>query len=127
MRAKFKVKNIEGRRFGKLAALYPTEKRKNGAVVWMCRCDCGNIVEVARNSLISGHIKSCGCIATEGLFKKKDIANMRFGKLVALEATEKRERECIVWRCRCDCGEYVEVSSTKLLRGTVKDCGKCGG
>lgn len=28
---------------------------------WLCRCDCGNEVEVLMDSLISGNTQSCGC------------------------------------------------------------------
>ena len=31
--------DLVGKRFGKLTALYPTEKRYNTSVVWHCRCD----------------------------------------------------------------------------------------
>lgn len=34
--------------------------------MWKCKCDCGNLVEVASNSLISGGTKSCGCLKSLG-------------------------------------------------------------
>lgn len=60
------VKKIEGQRFGRLVAISPTEKRgTNGSVIWKCKCDCGNIVEVSVKNLTakSGkNTRSCGCV-----------------------------------------------------------------
>ncbi len=54
--------NIEGCKFGRLVALYPTTERdKKGFVIWHCRCDCGNEVDVSYNSLKYGNQVSCGC------------------------------------------------------------------
>lgn len=55
-------KDIANQRFGKLVALYPTDKREFGSVVWMCRCDCGNTKEVSLNNLNSFLVQSCGCL-----------------------------------------------------------------
>lgn len=32
---------------------------------WLCKCDCGNIVEVSTRNLRSGSTKSCGCYGAE--------------------------------------------------------------
>lgn len=34
---------------------------------WLCRCDCGQKKKVKSNALFTGHTKSCGCRAKEGL------------------------------------------------------------
>lgn len=61
---KLKEKNIDltGKRFGKLVIIEATNQRKNGNIVWKCKCDCGNIHYVTTNSLVSGNTQSCGCI-----------------------------------------------------------------
>ena len=33
--------------------------------VWLCRCDCGNEVEVIATDLTTGHTCSCGCLMRE--------------------------------------------------------------
>ena len=54
--------DITGRRFGRLTAQYPTDRRdKKGSVIWHCRCDCGNEVDVAYNSMMYANQISCGC------------------------------------------------------------------
>jgi len=57
--------DLTGKRFGKLVAIRPTEKRDQGRVVWYCKCDCGNTCEVSSHSLTTGNTKSCGCLGKE--------------------------------------------------------------
>ena len=53
----------------------------------------------------------------------RDLTGCRFGMLVALEATAERQDECVVWRCRCDCGKEIFVSSNKLRQQRITSCG----
>ena len=55
--------------------------------------------------------------------KAKDLTGQRFGRLVAIEPTEKRKNKHIVWKCACDCGNFVIVPSSNLLSGRTKSCG----
>lgn len=60
------IVDISGRRFGRLTALYPTEKRnKKFSVYWHCRCDCGKETDVTEDGLMFGSYKSCGCLQKE--------------------------------------------------------------
>ena len=61
MKLRDRAKNLEGKKFGYLTALAPTEDRFHGSVVWKCQCDCGKVCEVPYNSLVSGNTASCGC------------------------------------------------------------------
>lgn len=68
-----KAKDITGYRFGRLTALYPSEKRDlNGSVIWICQCDCGNIAEVSISGLLNGNNISCGC-AREQIKNQTDM------------------------------------------------------
>jgi len=58
-------RDLGGQRFGRLIALYDTGERKNKRVVWRCRCDCGNEVDVMSGNLIFGRTTSCGCYQRE--------------------------------------------------------------
>ena len=60
--------NLTNKKFGKLTALYPTDKRKDSRIIWYCKCDCGNYIEADTHALQSGHIKSCGCMKSNGEF-----------------------------------------------------------
>ncbi|MBQ6899721.1 MAG: hypothetical protein IJN72_02680 [Firmicutes bacterium] len=53
--------DVSGQKFNRLTALYPTEKRKRGIVVWHCRCDCGKELDVSYNDLVYTNLRSCGC------------------------------------------------------------------
>ena len=54
--------DITGRRFGRLTAQYSTKKRDTkGFVIWHCRCDCGNEINVSYNNLMYCGQQSCGC------------------------------------------------------------------
>src|SRR5438128_10517753 len=60
------MKNLKGQRFGRLVAKRPLHTRNsNGAVIWWCRCDCGNSTLASPVSLRSKHVKSCGCLSRE--------------------------------------------------------------
>lgn len=55
--------------------------------------------------------------------KPADLTGQRFGRLVALEPTAKRCGHCVVWRCRCDCGNITCASVENLKKGKVTSCG----
>lgn len=38
-------------KFGKLTAIYSTDKRQDRYVIWHCICDCGNEIDVKSTSL----------------------------------------------------------------------------
>lgn len=64
--------NLINQTFGKLTVLreVPRAERKNDKVVeWECQCECGNIIRVRTNYLVSGHTKSCGCYRAESMSK----------------------------------------------------------
>jgi len=56
--------------------------------------------------------------------KATDLKGRKFGKLIVLEATEKRSsNKCIIHKCKCSCGNIKEVASDDLLKGFVRSCG----
>lgn len=116
-------RDLTGERFGRLEVLSATEKRTDkGCVVWKCRCDCGNLTEVATRRLIRGQVRSCGCL------RHPDLTGRRFGRLVVLgQASSASELgkpgRRVYWRCRCDCGQEAMVSQSELQNGGTKSCG----
>jgi hypothetical protein len=59
----------------------------------------------------------------DGHFLFRDIAGERFGRLIAIRATEERRSGHIAWLCRCDCGRSGLFSGKKLRTGHTKSCG----
>ena len=59
-----------GFRIGKLTVESPTQERKNGYIVWLCRRDCGKETVVGQTLLQSGKTKSCGCLQAASIVKK---------------------------------------------------------
>jgi len=89
--------DLTGRRFGRLTVLHDTGERKHGNVVWHCRCDCGNEVNVVGRSLTSGNTTSCGCYNRERVVE----ANTTHG----MSGQEKTYPVYVVWKSmfwRCE-------------------------
>lgn len=120
-----KGKDLTGRRFGKLTVLEKTDQRIRSAVVWRCRCDCGNEILVESRRLKPGVIYSCGCEPSpyDGV---KDLTGYRFGKLLVKGKSGNKAKDGNpLWLCQCDCGKEIETTKRKLITGGMRSCG-CG-
>lgn len=113
-----RINDISGQRFGKITVLRPTERRQSSNVVWECQCDCGRLVYSTGTNLRAGRTKSCGKCN-----KATDITGMRSGKLVALEPTNQKSNGSIIWKCKCDCGNFHNVAATNIIRKQILSCG----
>ena len=113
----------EGDIFNRLTVIKELKKRyTDGTIKYLCQCSCGNLTEVSSSLLRSGKVASCGCLRKEKL--KKDILSKRFGKLLVIEETEKRDvTGGIIYKCLCDCGMIKEVPRRYLVNGNTKSCG----
>jgi len=107
-----------GKKFDRWLVLEEMKIRKNRAVAYLCRCNCGVIKIVSGLDLRDHTSKSCGCLARELSRQRRGILN---GKWKSDMDDEKRElnkakrnnNEVIHWRkqvfqrdhyiCRC-CG-----------------------
>lgn len=67
--------DLTGKRFGKLTVLKKSSNRGE-KVRWLCKCDCGTILEVEGANLKSGHTTSCGCIRSKGENKIAELLNL---------------------------------------------------
>lgn len=125
----FGPRDIEGRKFGKLIVIGASDKRDSrGAVLYKCKCDCGNIIYVAGRQLRNGHTKSCGCTRKEKFAKhiediKHNLVNRRFGRLTVIREIGVDKHRNIIWECRCDCGNTVSVIARSLIAGNTMSCG----
>lgn len=54
----------------------------------------------------------------------KDLSGQRFGKLVATKCTGKKAKcKNLVWECKCDCGNEIEVPTNRLREAGTQSCG----
>lgn len=58
-----------------------------------------------------------------GGHNKIDLTDKKFGNLLVLEDSGKRKSRRPIWKCRCDCGNDVEILGKYLLNGDTKSCG----
>jgi len=117
-------KEMIGKTFGNLLVLSEAPKNPNYAnrcIRYICRCVCGNIVEVNGGALRSGHTFSCGC-SRKGK-DVKDLTGQKFGMLTVIDLAFINKNHRAVWNCICDCGKTVQVSSHELLGNDTKSCG----
>jgi len=112
--------DLTGERFGKLIAIRPLEERTNsGQIRWLCKCDCGNTTTVTTSTLTSGHTRSCGCLQE----RIRDLTGQRFGRLTVISLLPERRNRAAVWRCSCDCGNFVDVIGGSLVSEGTRSCG----
>lgn len=52
-----------------------------------------------------------------------NLVGDRFGMLVAIERTNERKNTFVVYKCKCDCGGYLNVPTGRLRNGTTTSCG----
>lgn len=125
-----KIKNhddIQGQIFNYLTALENTYKvSSDGTFIWKCQCKCGNIKEVSRKNLITGDVKSCGCLNKEqGERRKIDMIGKTFNYLTVLYElpTRGQNDNRIYYHCKCKCGNECDADGIRLRNGQIKSCG----
>lgn len=73
------MKNLIGKRYGRLTVIEITGKKAHGKEnVYLCKCDCGNTIEVRSGLLSQEKTKSCGCLYKET--RKKDMSELNKAK-----------------------------------------------
>lgn len=121
--------DLTGQKFERLTVLYELPIRKNGSIVWHCKCDCGNECDVISASLRSHRTKSCGCLKQESDRKTKnnwiDLTGQKFGHLTAIKKVESDKYGHTRWECECDCPTHTHliVYGDNLRRGHTQSCG----
>ena len=122
-----KMINLIDQQFGKLTVIKRTPN-KNKRIIWLCKCECGNEVEVRGDQLRGGYTKSCGCLHKEtakiiGKNNFRDLTNQKFGKLTALKPIYNNKNKKYSWLCQCECGNSIVVLGTSLTSNNTKSCG----
>jgi hypothetical protein len=63
-RGKTSRAKLEGQRFTRLTVVR-VNRNEDRTMYWDCLCDCGNTKVYTSAMLLSGHVKSCGCLKRE--------------------------------------------------------------
>lgn len=84
-----------GQTFGKLTVVSVAQRGK--VVRWLCMCDCGKETIVRSKCLVTGNVRSCGCLAKN---------NLKGGAEATRTHGRSRDRLYAVWaqiigRCTC--------------------------
>ena len=102
--------------------LFKKQKIKEDGCVGCANATAG--IFVLLHELKGGKTKSCGCRRSLGELGISNIAGKRFGRLVALSTTKKRDKKgSVYWHCRCDCGNELDVTEDSLVHGNYRSCG----
>lgn len=120
------VVDLTDQSFGRLKVISRNGSDKYGQALWLCQCECGNLISVRGQKLRSGHTKSCGCYQKQRTKEtnRKELTNQTYGLLTVLEDTGKTDKNRnALWKCKCQCGNIIEVNATSLLTGNTKSCG----
>lgn len=132
-----KVRDLTGRKFGRLTVLRLSPVRKHGKAVFVCQCECGNIKRARGSHLLLGSVKSCGCLAADFIKNLKrlkkgeasfnrvfaDYKNRAVMKTHEFKLSKQLFRELIVKPC-VYCGDSLSnTSKTKHCNGAFKYTG----
>jgi hypothetical protein len=110
-----KSSELIGKRFGRLTVVEQVE-RVNYRARFLCVCDCGNKKIVLGQNLLSGHVKSCGCLHSEIANKKIEKYNLSEGREIHGQA---KTRLYTIW-------EGIKTRCLKEAHHTYKDYGGRG-
>lgn len=106
---------LEGRRFGMLEVI-DLVRGENSKRYWLCRCDCGNEIEVITSKLTTGEKQSCGCKHNQSLVGRK------YGMITFVERVSSVGSRT-KYRCLCDCGTEIEMESVDIGKNRKLHCG----
>lgn len=122
-----------GEKFGSLTVLRLDEEknnqlklerkqglRSNAPVYYICQCDCGNILSLAKQKIKNR--KEYGCKKCKNIEFNKYIG-MKINKWLILDYINKNNNHYFL--CQCDCGTKKEVNCYNIINEKSKDCG-CG-
>lgn len=66
-------KSLLGQRFTRLLVTADAGNNEHGNSQWVCQCDCGEETLQPYQHLVSGRVKSCGCLRRERRSRLADV------------------------------------------------------
>jgi len=131
-----RIPKFIGQQFGRLKILRGTAPGYRNCANVECECSCGTIVNKAFSKVITGIVRSCGCLRRETARKNGQKRGLtitpgdKIGRLKVLSyhgGKPKRSipgQRLILWRCLCPCGKERIVPQNELKTvGRAKKCG----
>lgn len=113
--------DLSGQKFGKLTVIKYARKNKANRSFFYCKCECGNTKVIRQNSLLSGHTKSCGCLASE---PDLNIIGKKFNILTAIRfAGRDIKHNYGMFEFQCDCGNKKILRGSHVVTGGTRSCG----
>lgn len=114
--------DLIGKRYGKLTVMEQYGRDKIRNILWKCKCDCGGEVITSSHNLNYGLVMDCGCS-----YKSEDLTGKRFGHIEVIKrlpnTSERKFRTTVMWLCKCDCGETLEIKASDLTQKRMISCG----
>lgn len=88
-----KLRDLTGQKFNRLLIIKRAGSNEHKKALWLCRCDCGEIITAIGSEMLSGHTNSCGCLRSERVVE----VNSKHGE--AKKTLEYRTWQNIKTRC----------------------------
>lgn len=92
---------------------------------WDCICECGTLLTVKASELMSGKVRSCGCLQKDRSYESnhKDLTGQKIGSLTVISQLPEHKNTEYLWLCQCECGKYIKVPTSCLSLHTITSCG----
>lgn len=128
------VIDMTGRIIGKWTVIKRSNKKSNNNnnVYWTCQCECGRIQEICGTDLRRGKTLQCkhcagkraikNLLTTKHQKQNNDEIGKTYGQLTVLEKIKQTPGGSI-WKCKCVCGNEVNVRINNLHSGKTQSCG----
>ena len=113
--------SLIGQKFNKLTVIKRSDYIFNNKIYWTCECDCGRRLDVLGTDLRNLNVTSCNFCKEDKIWN--DLSYQKFGLLTAICPTGEKQNSHIVWKCKCECGNFCEVNSNSLKSGNTSSCG----
>lgn len=99
----------------------------------IAKCDCGNTIEAKKYNIILGQKKYCGdkecphkSIKQRVINNINNLIGKKFNNLTVLEEIsfiDDKGRNKKKLRCKCDCGNTIDIAKANVINGHTKSCG----
>lgn len=122
--------NLIGKEVGDYIVVSFDDTKGKYKYFWNCECkNCKQMKSYEQNMILRYDLRCKNCNKNFGtrevLGYKEDITGQTFGKLTAISFVGKNCSHS-VWKCRCECGNFVDREVTKLkYKKSFQLCDDC--